>query len=832
MVSRSHPSLDATAHAQRLAQVRALIHSTEAFFAQHQDAQAKMLRAHLYDLVDARPNTPAAQHLRSAAMLLDQQAARFQPALLQAIRAGIEEELDTVFPGALAALRPLAPEPESESPISMALLDVDEIERHLLVDRVAQRFNQRYEAVLQPLTRALAVLFGMSEFSFSDNPFRPATFVRAYAIAWKQCEFDPEAAEDFVLALAPEHGVDWEPLYNGLAQILLRAGISGQEVHRIKRAAGAAGSPSASAPLGSASDASGHGPLQAGGAAEATAGGGGSGGGGGGGGGLAQAGLQIAERARQFLQRLGFAGGRAAGPGGVGGGSGVGAGHGGQGSGASPGGFEPSAVQAEADATLMGFLGGLQQRVGAGSASSQFPSWLDSQDFAGANVLRRMHERDEVRNAPEIDRGTIDALAEVFDFVFADRAIPMQLKLVIGRLQIPVLKAAMIDRDFFLSTAHPARQLVDALAAASVAWIPERGESDPLYQRIEATVRRVLAEFDNDLALFGMLLADFQAWLQENRRQAELRIEPVVQQAQGAEDLAQAQAHVDEVLHHCVRALPAGEPLQPFLLPFLATQWREVLVQAWRARASEPQRWETAVRTLDELVWSTRPLPQAGDRARLVALLPDLVARLNAGMDTLGWAGEDRAAFTRRLIDTHMKAIRPPRPAGAAMSAGAGAASTATAIPTATATATAGSPAVATIAAAADVVAVDPERSAGQDALQALDARRARQQPAGVADAFDEAAQALVRGQWFDLLDAPGQARRYRLGWVSPQRTRMLFTNREGFEAIVHSQREVAALLREGRLQLLDDQPIVGRAIDQLMAPQAGGTAALDVELL
>lgn len=112
----------------------------------------------------------------------------------------------------------------------------------------------------------------------------------------------------------------------------------------------------------------------------------------------------------------------------------------------------------QADAALLGFLGGLQQRVGAGSASSQFPGWLDSQDFGGSNVLRRMHERDEVRNAPEIDRGTIDALAEVFDFVFADRAIPMQLKIVIGRLQIPVLKAAMIDRDFFLSTTHPARR--------------------------------------------------------------------------------------------------------------------------------------------------------------------------------------------------------------------------------------------------------------------------------------------------------------------------------------------------------------------------------------
>jgi hypothetical protein len=46
----------------------------------------------------------------------------------------------------------------------------------------------------------------------------------------------------------------------------------------------------------------------------------------------------------------------------------------------------------------------------------------------------------------------------------------------------------------------------------------------------------------------------------------------------------------------------------------------------------------------------------------------------------------------------------------------------------------------------------------------------------------------------------------------------MLFTNREGFDAFVRSEREVAELLREGRLTEIDQAPIVGRALDQLMA--------------
>jgi hypothetical protein len=114
-------------------------------------------------------------------------------------------------------------------------------------------------------------------------------------------------------------------------------------------------------------------------------------------------------------------------------------------------------------------------------------------------------------------------------------------------------------------------------------------------------------------------------------------------------------------------------------------------------------------------------------------------------------------------------------------------------------------------------------------ALKALDARRARNTEALELDEFDRQAQQLGRGLWFDFDDADAGTRRYRLGWVSPQRTRMVFTNRDGFEAFVRSEREVAQLLREGRLRVLEQQPIVGRAIEQIMG--AAATGDLDLEL-
>ena len=54
--------------------------------------------------------------------------------------------------------------------------------------------------------------------SLSDNPFRPATVIKAYlAQPGMPASFDPMAVEDFLWACwIPRHGIDWAPLYAAL----------------------------------------------------------------------------------------------------------------------------------------------------------------------------------------------------------------------------------------------------------------------------------------------------------------------------------------------------------------------------------------------------------------------------------------------------------------------------------------------------------------------------------------------------------------------------------------------------------------------------------------
>lgn len=742
--------------------VRMLIAQTLAHFSVNAAQNLSFVRAHLMELVDDKPSATQGQNLRSAHAVLGRNAEVFNRAVQTALAQGLKRELVQVLPTAPGTSD--STQDGQTDDLSFSLVEMKDVERVLQLDRVAQRFNSRCEVLLDPLTKRLGSLLGRDTVCLADNPFKPLVFLRAFMEAWDLCGFDPQAADDLLLSLQPQSWFDLKPLYTQLNTTLEQAGIAGERELRIRLSANGVGghsgfseSPSVPAPLGTQESASvRQGAAEVGARAAWTA--------------LAPAGRSVAAHARHFLQRLGF-GAPTAQPA--------------QSSEANaPQASSPGPlVHEQADPALMGYLGNLQ----AGASSAASAPWVDGQDLGQHNVLRHMREQDEIRSAPELDRGTVDALAEVFDFVFADQAIPVQMKMVIGRLQIPVLKAAMIDRDFFLSDQHPARRLVDTLAGASVAWAPEKGENDPLYVRIEQTVQRVLNEFEDDLALFADLLRDFTEFLFESEQQAQAHVEPVAQKEHKGEVWEQALSDADDWIHARIETQASQGQLAPFLLPFLSTQWREVMA---RALFDEPaqgqtqaQAYEQTQATMNQLIESTLPKTTAQERRDLVAVLPTLVRQLNAGLDAIAWDGEPRADFTRRLISTHTMAIRLTQNAPL------------------------------------DTGSAALEAREGEAALQKLDERRAARN-FGAEDEFDAQAQAMKRGAWFEVTLDQGAKTRSRLSWISPMRSRFLFTNREGFDAFVRTEREVAAMLRLGTLRLLDAQPIVGRALEQIMGDQ------------
>ncbi len=73
------------------------------------------------------------------------------------------------------------------------------------------------------------------------------------------------------------------------------------------------------------------------------------------------------------------------------------------------------------------------------------------------NVLHGLRNSRMAGAMTAMDAMTLDIVAMVFDYVLEDTRIPDAIKALIGRLQIPVLKVAMLDKTFFSQKSHPAR---------------------------------------------------------------------------------------------------------------------------------------------------------------------------------------------------------------------------------------------------------------------------------------------------------------------------------------------------------------------------------------
>jgi len=140
------------------------------------------------------------------------------------------------------------------------------------------------------------------------------------------------------------------------------------------------------------------------------------------------------------------------------------------------------------------------------------------------NVLRDLQQSPLGKKANQLESMTIELVAMLFDFIFETKDLPDGIKALLARLQIPVLKAAMLDGAFFAKKNHPARLLVNALADAGRGWSPVMGTNDPLYSHIDALVHRILDGFTDNLAIFDEAREKLENFLAAEEQAAEANI--------------------------------------------------------------------------------------------------------------------------------------------------------------------------------------------------------------------------------------------------------------------------------------------------------------------
>lgn len=415
------------------------------------------------------------------------------------------------------------------------------------------------------------------------------------------------------------------------------------------------------------------------------------------------------------------------------------------------------------------------------------------------NVLRSLRASPQVAALPSADATTIDIVAMLFDYIFVEEDIPGNVKAMLGRLQIPILKVALLDKAFFSSAEHPARRLVDRLAEAAIGLDERSARGEATVRMIERTVQRVLDEFDTDFILFEKLLIEVDAFLKEQREREELVVERSARYIEERErqEIARLTAE-DEVARRLETRAWVPVPVRDML----AGTWARALAHAYLNEGEGSPAWQALTLAMEDLLWSVEPKVAPEDRKRLVTMLPALLKSLQAGMRRAQIPDAQRDLFLGALVDCHAAAVK------------------------------AGLRGLGALPAQREPEPQAPEApSIERSVVPAGDLRveeirlKTPRAKGVVRNVFTRTGiwTNLERGTWVEFRDGEARAMRARLTWISPAKGVYLFTSPLGDgNAISISPEALAEQMRRGEARILDSAPLVGRAVDSMLASLRG----------
>lgn len=462
-------------------------------------------------------------------------------------------------------------------------------------------------------------------------------------------------------------------------------------------------------------------------------------------------------------------------------------------------------------------------------AAQMTQAGLSAAGMAPVTMLRELKDSDIGDKMGHADAMTIEIVAMLFDYIFDDKKVPDGIKALLGRLQIPVLKAAMLDQAFFSKRNHPTRRLLNMLGEAAAGWDMALDHTSPLYQKVESLVQRILDTFEDNLAVFEETISDFEQFMAEQEKVTDALIEAATPLIVEKEAQAIALEEAREAAEDAVRPRANDADIPEAVRTFLCQSWTGALSSAYLAGGAEGATWLEAVSTMDDLLWSVRPKATKEGREQLIKVLPSLLRRLKTGMERAQTEQTLREQFLSQLVKCH----------AAAVSAGFhgqdnAASSTAPALGTAVVLQFPKSRAAADQEVKLEILTPSPthegldveeitigsvgwEEDEGAEPSAAEDAEAATDRLEIDEETARDVVGMLKPGMLVEFRHHGMEPMQAKLKWISPLKGTFLFADRQGKRAATMPRDKLEAAFRIGSAKLLDEAPLLDRAVDNVI---------------
>ena len=275
------------------------------------------------------------------------------------------------------------------------------------------------------------------------------------------------------------------------------------------------------------------------------------------------------------------------------------------------------------------------------------------EDYSPAGVVRvanNLRERTaELKQKAETkgEKATIEIVALMFQAILAEERIPPGIRVWFARLQMPVLRVALEDPDFFGTADHPARLLIDRMGSCVMGFDGTGVQSNAMETEVKRIVQVIEQYPETGKKVYQIVYEEFQKFLSRflTDKGENQKVVSVAQQVEQKETLA-IQYTIE--MRNMLKDMPVRDDIRDFLFKV----WAEVLAVSALRKGSKHADTQSLKKCSTDLVWAASAKPGRAERARVIQDLPDLLVRLRSGMTLLAMAPSDQERHVKKISDT------------------------------------------------------------------------------------------------------------------------------------------------------------------------------------
>ena len=279
---------------------------------------------------------------------------------------------------------------------------------------------------------------------------------------------------------------------------------------------------------------------------------------------------------------------------------------------------------------------GVVQRMQPTPGSGPVASATQTEAASAPMMLEELAQRKQALKqaaASPVERATIEIVALLFQSILMEERIPATVRVWFARLQMPVLRVAVSEPDFFAAAEHPARRLIDRMGACVMGF---DSHSSPLGETLEKEIKRIVqvveAYPDTGRRVFQTVLNEFEKFLENyfsKDNETTRKGVSLAQQVEQRETLA-IQYTIE------LRKMLSDVPVQEGVRDFLFQVWADVLAMTAVKSGKFGEEIKEMKGAAADLIWSASAKVTRDERADVIRRLPPLLKLLRDGMQNAG----------------------------------------------------------------------------------------------------------------------------------------------------------------------------------------------------